>query len=98
VVAFSKDDKEWLDEEARRQRVPMTELVRRAVRAWRSQQEAASTPTLQHAELRQQLRLKLPDALQAAVAVEHNLTLVTRNTKDFKPGMGTLEVLVPYRI
>ncbi|WP_051149709.1 type II toxin-antitoxin system VapC family toxin [Methylohalobius crimeensis] len=38
------------------------------------------------ASLRRQLRWKLPDALQAAVALHHRLKLVTRNTKGFQPG------------
>ena len=42
-------------------------------------------------------RLKLPDAIQAAMALEHQLTLVTRNTRDFKPG-GVPGVLIPYSI
>lgn len=49
------------------------------------------------ARLRRRASLKLPDALQAAMAAEHHLTLVTRNTRDFKPG-GTPEVLIPYSI
>lgn len=47
------------------------------------------------ASLRRGNHWKLPDALQAAVASRHELVLVTRNTKDFRPG-GALEVLVPY--
>lgn len=35
------------------------------------------------AQLRQKNHWKLPDAIQAAIAVRHNLLLVTRNTKDF---------------
>lgn len=49
------------------------------------------------ARLRRSERLKLPDAIQAAVAIGHGLTLVTRNTRDFKPG-GQPEVLIPYRL
>ena len=49
------------------------------------------------ASLRRTQRWKLPDALQAAIAVQHGLTLVTRNTRDFQPG-GTPAVLVPYRL
>lgn len=49
------------------------------------------------ASLRRTQRWKLPDALQAAVAAHHGLTLVTRNTRDFRPG-GMPEVLVPYRL
>lgn len=40
---------------------------------------------------------KLPDALQAAVASDNRLVLVTRNTRDFQPG-GDPEVLIPYRV
>lgn len=47
------------------------------------------------ARLRRTQRWKLPDALQAAVATHHKLTLVTRNTRDFRTG-GELEVLIPY--
>jgi predicted nucleic acid-binding protein len=34
-------------------------------------------------ELRQQYRVKLPDAIIAATAIVHNLTLISRNDKDF---------------
>lgn len=50
------------------------------------------------AQLRHSLRLKLPDALQAAVAVAHDLVLVTRNTKDFKGEKVPLRYQVPYEI
>lgn len=49
------------------------------------------------ARLRRVRRWKLPDAIQAAFAKHHDLTLVTRNTRDF----GTedeIAVLVPYRL
>jgi predicted nucleic acid-binding protein len=42
-------------------------------------------------------RLKLPDALQAAVAQHHGLQLATRNTRDFPPERFPF-VVVPYRI
>jgi predicted nucleic acid-binding protein len=49
------------------------------------------------AKLRREHRWKLPDALQAAVALQHGLILVTRNTKDFPP--ETLDfVVAPYRL
>ena len=35
VISLSKDDKSWLDSRARTEGVPMTELVRRAVRDYR---------------------------------------------------------------
>ena len=49
------------------------------------------------AELRRMYRWKLPDAFQAAVAINHGLKLVTRNTKDFPPDVHAF-VLVPYQI
>ena len=49
------------------------------------------------ASLRRRRHWKLPDALQAAIAIQHDLTLVTRNTRDFKRG-GKPDVLVPWRI
>lgn len=49
------------------------------------------------ADLRRQYKWKLPDALQAAVAQQHNLPLATRNTKDFPPRLFTF-VIVPYLV
>lgn len=49
------------------------------------------------ARLRREYRWKLPDALQAAVALHHGLKLVTRNTKDFPPQRFSF-VEVPYRL
>lgn len=49
------------------------------------------------ARLRRTKHLKLPDAFQAAIAVQNKLTLVTRNTRDFRPS-AELKVLVPYRV
>lgn len=47
------------------------------------------------ARLRREHRWKMPDALQAALAHYHGLTLVTRNTKDFPPERHPF-VQVPY--
>jgi predicted nucleic acid-binding protein len=47
------------------------------------------------ASLRREHRWKLPDALQAAVAINRGLLLVTRNTKDFDPARHAF-VHVPY--
>ena len=47
------------------------------------------------ARLRRTQRWKLPDAIQAAIAIGNGLTLVTRNTRDFTAG-GELQVLIPY--
>ena len=47
--------------------------------------------------LRRLERWKLPDALQAATALEYGYPLATRNTKDFKPERHPF-VLVPYTL
>jgi predicted nucleic acid-binding protein len=47
------------------------------------------------ADLRREHRWKLPDAFQAALALQHGLKLVTRNTKDFAPDRHDF-VVVPY--
>jgi predicted nucleic acid-binding protein len=47
------------------------------------------------ARLRREHRWKIPDAIQAALARYHALTLVTRNTKDFPPDRFSF-VTVPY--
>jgi predicted nucleic acid-binding protein len=47
------------------------------------------------ATLRRSYGWKLPDAFQAAVAVHHNLRLVTRNTKDFDPAQHQF-IEIPY--
>ncbi len=41
-------------------------------------------------ELRRKVKVKLPDAVIAATALRHNLTLVTRNVRDFEKieGLG----------
>jgi hypothetical protein len=49
------------------------------------------------ANLRRENRWKLPDALQAAVAINRRLILATRNSKDFTPGKHSF-VFIPYRL
>lgn len=49
------------------------------------------------AALRRQHKWRLPDAIQAAIAKQNNLTLVTRNTKDFNPNKHKF-VQVPYSL
>jgi predicted nucleic acid-binding protein len=49
------------------------------------------------ASLRRRYGWKLPDAFQAALALQHHLRLVTRNTKDFDPNKHSF-VEVPYKI
>ncbi len=48
------------------------------------------------AAIRQERKLRLPDAIIFATARHRHLTLVTRNTKDFKP--GTRGVRIPYQL
>lgn len=47
------------------------------------------------ASLRRENRWKLPDALQAAVAINRRLILATRNSKDFDPEHHSF-VVIPY--
>jgi hypothetical protein len=49
------------------------------------------------AVLRRQYGWKLPDAFQAALSIEHKITFITRNTKDFDPYRHPF-VQVPYQI
>jgi hypothetical protein len=49
------------------------------------------------ANLCREHRWKLPDALQAAMAINRRLTLATRNSKDFDPARHTF-VSIPYRL
>ena len=49
------------------------------------------------ARLRRTQRWKFPDAIQAAIAIQEGLTLVTRNTRDFKAG-SPVAVETPYQI
>lgn len=53
-------------------------------------------PVTEHTiRLRQQHRVKLPDAIIAATALAHGLTLITRNVSDFQALTG-LAVLNPH--
>ena len=45
---------------------------------------------LKTADIRQQHKIKLPDAIIAATALVYGLTLITRNTKDFENISGLL--------
>jgi predicted nucleic acid-binding protein len=49
------------------------------------------------AELRRKYHWRLPDAFQAALAAEHGLKLVTRNTRVFPPHKHSF-VFVPYAL
>lgn len=52
LITLDPDDKAWLDREARNRRLPMTELVRLAVRSYRAREESRGRPTLQAALMR----------------------------------------------
>lgn len=45
--------------------------------------------------LRREYKIKLPDAIIAATALSYDLTLLTRNVKDFK-NIKTLEIFNPF--
>lgn len=47
--------------------------------------------------VRQKYKTKLPDAIIAATALVHNLTIISRNTADFKNIEG-LKVIDPYEL
>ena len=47
IVNINSDDKRWLDQEAKRRRVPMTRLVGEAVSEYRTRQERQSRPDLE---------------------------------------------------
>lgn len=47
------------------------------------------------AQLRRELRIKMPDAMQAALAQYYGYLLATRNTRDFPQGRLPY-VVVPY--
>ncbi|CAN5236697.1 hypothetical protein BH24PSE2_BH24PSE2_13470 [soil metagenome] len=46
IINIDESDKAWLDQQANAEQLPMTELVRRAVRLYRAQQEARQRPDL----------------------------------------------------
>lgn len=49
LINLDPDDKAWLDREARSRRVPMTELVRQAIRRYRIQEQSQGRIGLQSA-------------------------------------------------
>lgn len=49
LVNLDPEDKDWLNQQARRRRAPITELVRQAVRGFRLRVPGASTPALSEA-------------------------------------------------
>lgn len=59
--------------------------------------ELESPIKLKTAEIRKAQRIKLPDAFIAATALVYDLTLITRNTSDFKHIEG-LSILDPFSL
>ena len=53
--------------------------------------------TLCAIRLRQQYKTPLPDAIIAATAIVYNLSLITRNTADFK-NIESLQLIDPYML
>lgn len=49
LVNLDADDKAWLDREARRRKLPMTELVRQAVHDYRQREQRRGRPALEEA-------------------------------------------------
>ena len=47
IISLSDEDKSWLDRRSRAERVPMTELVRQAVREYRERYDAGGPGRLQ---------------------------------------------------
>ena len=47
IISLSDEDKAWLDRQAKEERVPMTEIVRRAVRDYRSGREGGDRLALE---------------------------------------------------
>jgi len=57
-----------------------------------------TTPVkLKTVAIRKSTRIKLPDALIAATAIVHELTLITRNTRDFR-NLTELQVVNPFEV
>lgn len=49
LINLDADDKAWLDREARRRKLPRTELVRQAVRDFRLREQSRGRPALAEA-------------------------------------------------
>lgn len=64
LINLNPDDKAWLDKEAKRQRLPMTELVRQAVRSYRLREQSRRKPSLADALQRTAGLWKQGDGLQ----------------------------------
>ncbi len=47
IISLDEENKAWLDQQAALRRVPMTALVRQAVREFRIREQSRSNPALQ---------------------------------------------------
>lgn len=47
IISLDEENKAWLDQQAALRRVPMTELVRQAVREFRAREQSRNKPALQ---------------------------------------------------
>ena len=47
VISLDQESKDWLDRQATDRGVPMTELVRQAVREFRAKEQRAARPSMQ---------------------------------------------------
>ena len=47
VISLDQESKDWLDRQAADRGVPMTELVRQAVREFRAKEQRATRPSMQ---------------------------------------------------
>ncbi|SHJ30498.1 hypothetical protein SAMN02745146_2830 [Hymenobacter daecheongensis DSM 21074] len=109
--ALPADSTGWLESQLNANRLVLSVVVRMELLSWRgtpaamqlledfiaaNEQLPIDEPAIQQTILlRQQHRIKLPDAIIAATALAHGLPLLTRNTSDFSAVPG-LQVLNPY--
>ena len=59
--------------------------------------DLSSEVVLETINIRKEFKIKLPDSIIAATALVNNLTLITRNTSDFKK-ISNLKLINPYDI
>ena len=93
LLDLSDDVIQRLDDLKVQRNIPRAELLREAVEQYL--ENISQDIAERSVALRQEYKLKLPDAIILATAQLHRLELITRNTKDFAgiPGVAT-----PYEI